>query len=231
MPYLIIPDSLCLNRIYSQQALSLQQSFIWWNFVRIISFDETCCYLTHSTREFTSKAHFITALNWAAHRSNYKVTFSKSATGSASLILHAVFAFIILHRHGSLNTYAQTWTLSSFTEEKRKKNIPNGEYNVPKRNEKWHRTKMMIAIKLDVIRIDCSRIMNARASHFLVYFFWIEFILSGTVSDWFYSLKLVKKSWLDNNKSRNGNNNEKWQSVCGFDSKWCIPCDDPIKVT
>lgn len=102
-----IPDSLCLNRIYSQQALSLQQCFIWWKFVRIISFDETWCYLTHSTREFTSNAHFITAPNWAAHRSNYKVTFSKSATGSASLILHAVFAFIILHRHGSLNTYAK----------------------------------------------------------------------------------------------------------------------------
>lgn len=107
MPYHTIPDSLCLNRIYSQQALSLQQCFIWWKFVRIISFDETWCYLTHSTREFTSKAHFITAPNWAAHRSNYKVTFSKSATGSASLILHAVFAFIILHRHGSLNTYAK----------------------------------------------------------------------------------------------------------------------------
>lgn len=78
---------------------------------------------------------------------------------------------------------------------------------------------MMIAIKLDVIRIDCSRIMNARASLFLVYFFLLDFVLSGTVSDLFYSLKLVKKDRLDNKKSRNGNSNEKWQSVRGFDFK------------
>lgn len=42
----------------------------------------------------------------------------------------------------------------------------NAGQNVPKPNEKWRWTEMMIAIKLDVIRMDCSRIMNARASLF-----------------------------------------------------------------
>lgn len=55
---------------------------------------------------------------------------------------------------------------------------------------------MMIAIKLDVIRIDCSRIMNARASLFLCAFFGLTSFFLAQFPIYFIHWNWLKKTDL-----------------------------------